>query len=245
MCGEASLQALLTKAGDLFLVSNEDTIASPDVPLNQLGTGNWLDGKQLADAKAKAVEGPASLLALLTAMLLHSHHCNDTSIPLQPFTPLTAIHTIATNAKMSLSCVSNASLAEPGELVIDFGCNSDAQLFTYTVKPEFQAKFPAGPKPLHDFLRFLDQQGATEYQLANHKKLERKAAGANGADAASGADAANGARVHYTVELQTETKWRANKPKADDFTYWALKLDHDKVKKAAHLTTIIKLECLM
>lgn len=99
MCGEASLQALMTKAGDLFLISNEDTIASPDVPLNQLGTGSWLDGKQLADAKAKAAEGPASLLALLTAMLLQSHHCNDTSIPLQPFTPLTAIHPIATNAR--------------------------------------------------------------------------------------------------------------------------------------------------
>ena len=129
--------------------------------------------------------------------------------------------------------------------MIDFACANDAQLFTYSVKPEYQAKFPAGPKPLHDFLRFLDQQGATEYELANHKKLERKAAGANGADAASGADAANGARVHYTTELQAETKWRATKPKADDYTYWSLRLDHDKLQQAAHLSVIIKLECLM
>lgn len=58
VCGEG-LQALITQQ-DLFLVSEKDTIASPSDPLNQLGTGSWLDGKALTEAKAKAAEGPPS-----------------------------------------------------------------------------------------------------------------------------------------------------------------------------------------
>lgn len=57
VCGEPNLQALITKAGELFLVSSEDTIATPNIPLNQLGTGTWLDGSALAEAKAKAAAG--------------------------------------------------------------------------------------------------------------------------------------------------------------------------------------------